>query len=589
MPLTLRLALRNLLRHPWRSLVTIIGVATGIASVLATLSLGENVRANLAGLLQAASGRAGLVVSPGVDGRAVFEYGEVLHTVTADEGVRLGYPVLRHRAEPLRDLEVTGDGRLQVVDSGFQMSGYPTELGAELPLPLVAGALPQEGRMEIVLAAGFAASRDLQPGETVTFATQFGDAEFTVSGLLDDSEGYGSTNFGRVGAVHISDLQEVLRLGGRASVLELILEDGPVAARTQERLQELLGPGFAVVPPQGVGDVATGLVDALAAGLQVLAFTLLALAGFLAFNTFAASVLERTREYALLRTICMTRAQVRNLALLEALIISLLGVAAGILLGLLLAQVLARFNAAVLDVEFRTLVLPLGSVVLASVIGIGVSLLAGWLPAREASLTPPLSALRVSEVRGTPLLSVIGWLLMATAAFTALYPWQGRIALLMAAVAMGLLFLGLTLAARSILRPAAALLAAPLQRLFGVSGRLGTDMAARNSGRNGVALGMVVVGMALTIGVGSMVAGVNNTVADWVETTVLGDLFATSPVSFPADFEEQALEAVPGLDVVSGVAFNAIRFEPPAARARTVALILVDADRFDPESGFGRF
>src|SRR5690625_7566276 len=101
------------------------------------------------------------------------------------------------------------------------MSGYPTELGAELPLPLVAGALPQEGRMEIVLAAGFAASRDLQPGETVTFATQFGDAEFTVSGLLDESEGYGSTNFGRVGAGHISERQEVLRLGGRCSGLGL--------------------------------------------------------------------------------------------------------------------------------------------------------------------------------------------------------------------------------------------------------------------------------------------------------------------------------------------------------------------------------
>src|SRR5690625_1426855 len=589
MPLTLRLALRNLLRHPWRSLVTIIGVATGIASVLATLSLGENVRANLAGLLQAASGRAGLVVSPGVDGRAVFEYGEVLHTVTADEGVRLGYPVLRHRAEPLRDLEVTGDGRLQVVDSGFQMSGYPTELGAELPLPLVAGALPQEGRMEIVLAAGFAASRDLQPGETVTFATQFGDAEFTVSGLLDDSEGYGSTNFGRVGAVHISDLQEVLRLGGRASVLELILEDGPVAARTQERLQELLGPGFAVVPPQGVGDVATGLVDALAAGLQVLAFTLVALAGFLAFNTFAASVLERTREYALLRTICMTRNQVRNLALLEALIISLLGVMVGVLLGFVLAQVLGRFNAATLGVEFRTLVIPAGHVVLAALIGVAVSLLAGWLPAREASCTPPLSALRISEVPERPVLSVLGWLLILSASGVALYPWEGRLALLMAAVAMALLFLGLTLAARSILRPAVALLRGPLKRLFGVAGRLGGDLAARNASRNGVAMGMVVVGMALTIGVGAMVAGVNDTVADWIDTTVLGDLFVTSPVSFPDDFEDEVLAAVSGVEVASGVAFNAIRFEPPEGRARTVALILVDASRFDPENGFGSF
>lgn len=589
MPITVRLALRNLLRHPWRSLVTILGVATGIASVLATLSLGENVRSNLSDLLQAASGQAGLVISPGVDGRAVFDYQDAWQLAEADPGVRLAYPVLRHRAEPVRDLTVEGDGRLQVVDSGFQLSGFPMEHGAELPLVLSSGRLPAASAMEIALAEGFAASRGLQLGDPVSFATQFGEAEFTVSGLLTDAEGYGSTNFGRVGAVELADLQDVLRLSGRASVLELILEDGVTAAVTQERLQELLGPALAVVTPQGVGDVATGLVDALAAGLQVLAFTLLALAGFLAFNTFAASVLERTREYALLRTICMTRGQVRNLALLEALIISLLGVVAGILLGLLLAQVLARFNAAVLDVEFRSLVLPLGSVVLASAIGVGVSLLAGWLPAREASRTPPLSALRVSEVRRNPLLSVAGWLLMAAAAAVALYPWQGQIALLMAAVAMGLLFLGLTLAARSVLGPAVLLLGAPLRRLFGVAGQLGSDMARRNSGRNGVALGMVVVGMALTIGVGSMVAGVNNTVADWVGTTVLGDLFATSPVSFPADFEQQAQAAVPELDVVSGVAFNAIRFEPPAGRARTVALIMVDADRFDPQTGFGRF
>ncbi len=588
MPIILRLALRNLLRHPWRSLVTILGVATGIASVLATLSLGENVRANLTELLQAASGKAGLVISPGVDGRAVFEYGDIRLLAEDDPGVRLAYPVLRHRAEPVRDLEVEGDGRLQVVDSGFQLSGFPMQHGEDLPLPLAEGRLPAESAMEIAMASGFAGSRGLNPGDTVSFATQFGPADFTISGLLDDSEGYGSTNFGRVGAVDIADLQSVLRLTGRASVLELILVDGAVASQTQERLQDLLGPSLAVVPPQGVGDVATGLVDALAAGLQVLAFTLLALAGFLAFNTFAASVLERTREYALLRTICMTRSQVRNLALLEALVISLLGVLAGLLLGLLLSQVLGRFNAAVLEIEFRTMVVPVGTVVLASAIGIGVSLLAGWLPAREASRTPPLSALRISEVRPSPLLTVLGWVFMIVAAAIAFYPWQGTLALLMAAVAMGLLFIGLTLAAQSILGPVTALLSSLLRRLFGIAGRLGSDMASRNSGRNGVALAMVVVGMALTIGVGSMVAGVNNTVSDWVETTVLGDMFATSPVSFPADFEARAHAEVPELDVVSGVAFNAIRFEPPAGRARTVALILVDAERFDPRDGFGR-
>ncbi len=581
--------MRNLARHPWRSIVTILGVATGIAAVLATLSLGDNVRANLTAMLQAASGKAGLIVSTGVDGRAVFEYADILSEVLQDDGVAAAYPVLRHRAEPMRGEQVDSGGLVQVVDSGFQLSGYPMEQAADLPLVLLAGALPEAGSMGIALTAEFASQRDLGLGDPVVFPSQFGDTEFNVTGLLDDSEGYASTNFGRVGAVDIRDLQAMLRLERRASVLELILADGHVATGTQERLQQQLGEALAVMPPQGVGNVATGLMDALAAGLRILAFTLLALAGFLAFNTFDASVLERSREYALLRTIAMTRRQVRTLALLEALIVSLLGVVTGILLGLGLSFLLTRFNAATLDIEVRTLVLPVANVAMASLIGVTVSLLAGWLPAREASRTPALTALRKTEAVTNPILVRLGWLLILAAVIVALWPWQGQLALLMSAVVMGLLFLGLTLSARSVLQPAVRVLAPTLRRLFGVAGRLGSDMAARNSGRNGVAMGMVVVGMALTIGVGSMVAGVNDTVQDWIDTTVLGDLFATSPVSFPDSFEADAREAVAGLDVVSGVALNAVRFEPPAGRARTVALVMVDPERFEPETGFGSF
>lgn len=589
MPITLRLALRNLARHPWRTLATVLGVATGIAAVLATLSLGDSVRANLSQMLQAASGKAGLIVSPGVDGRAVFEYADVLPAVLDDPGVSGAYPVLRHRTEPLRDEEVDSGGLVQVVDSGFQLSGFPMDQADDLPLVLADGVLPEAGSHGIVLAEGFARQRGLVTGSTVTFASQFGPADFTVSGLLSDSEGYGSSNFGRVGAVDISDLQEMLRLSGRASVLELVLSEGHTASVTQERLQAELGESFAVVPPQVAGEVATGLVDALASGLSILAFTLLGLAGFLAFNTFDAGVMERTREYALLRTICMTRGQVGRLALLEALLISISGVLLGLLLGLLLSWLLAGFNAALLNIELRTISVPAGNVALAAVIGIGVSLLAGWLPAREASRTPALTALRRSDQPVRPALVTLGWLLIAAAAVTGAWPWQGQQAIVMAAVTMLLLFVGLTLAARSVLQPVTRTLRPLLRSLFGIAGRLGGDLAVRNSSRNGVAVGMVVVGIALTIGVGAMVAGVNRTVADWVETTVLGDLFVTSPVSFPDDFEERALEAAPGLEVVSGVAFNAIRFEPPAGRARTVALVMVEAERFDPQSGFGSF
>src|SRR5690606_5843539 len=99
----------------------------------------------------------------------------------------------------------------------------------------------------------------------------------------------------------------------------------------------------------------------------------------------------------------------------------------------------------------------------------------------------------------------------------------------------------------------------PLTRLFGPAGRLGASFAERNASRNGVAIGTVVVGTGLVIGVGSMVASTNQAISSWVETTVVGDLFITSPVSFPDDFPARA-EALEGVDVASGVKVTAVRF-----------------------------
>ena len=96
--------------------------------------------------------------------------------------------------------------------------------------------------------------------------------------------------------------------------------------------------------------------------------------------------------------------------------------------------------------------------------------------------------------------------------------------------------------------------------------------------------------MGLTIGVGAMVAGINRSIQSWVDTTVVGDLFVTSPVSFPADFAAQIKEKVPQIAEVSGVGLRIVRFTPKnAERGRSVALVLVDPERFNPDSGFGRF
>ena len=607
-----RLALRNLLRHPWRSFATTLGVALGIAAVLATLSVGDNVRANVASSLEAATGGADLVVTPGTQGRAVFAAEEPLGKVRDTPGVGRAVPVLEYRAEPVRDLGNTPRPVIPGVDAGFLLSGRDTSQdvagvdgevksgadAASLDVRVLTGTLPQAGSDGIALTETFARSRDLALGDEVPFATPFGGATFKLVGLLDGASGLASTNAGRIGVVALGDLQRAVRLGGRVSSIEVHLAPGAGLEAVQARLTETLGDAYTVLLPAGSGDLATGIVDTIQAGLRVLAATLVALGGFMAYNTFAAATAERTREYALLRTVCLTGRQVQRLALFEAALVSVCGVALGILLGLGLSLGITRLNALVLGFEFRTLVVPAGNVAVAAGVGMVVALFSGLLPARAASRTPPIVAARsdggdggaADGGAGKARQTVLGALLLAGGVFTALAPWQGGWAIFGSALAMTLLFTGVTLTTPALLKPTLVLLRPPLTRLFGAAGGLGAGFAERNARRNGVAVGAVVVGVALTIGVGAMVAGINEKIADWVAATVTGDLFVTSSVGFPEGFAGEAAAKVPGLDAVSGVGVQTARFEPGGSeRARTVALILVDPERYNPEGGFGRF
>ena len=582
------LAVRSLSRHPWRTLATVFGVAIGIAAVLSTLSVGDNVQANIRSNLEASAGGAELIVAPGTQGRAVLVIDDVLDAITSTEGVRAASPVLNVPAEPLRDIQLRRDTIIPGVGAGFQLSGRLTASTETLAVSMIDGDLPERGSGGVALTYAFARDRGFSLGEEVVFAGQRGSMSFTLTGFLEDGAGIASSNAGRIGIVELSDLQAAIGLEGRASVIELSVEgDGPVR-RVQNVLQSNLGESYTVTLPAGSAAIASGIVDTLQSGLRVLAATLVVLAGFLAYNTFAAGVLDRKRELALLRTIALTRGQVQRLALLEALLVSLLGVIAGVALGIALSYGITRLNAFVLGYEFRTLVIPLSSVGLASFVGISASLLAGLLPARAASRTPPIVAARgVDTSTRTPYL---GLPYLVIGVVTALVPWQDRWTIFGAAFSMALLFLGVLQLSPFLLRAVARLWQPALTRFFGVAGTLGSSFALRNSHRNSVAVSAVVVGTSLIIGVGAMVAGINRAIAEWVDSTIVGDLFVSSGVGFPAEFVTELRQKVPDIDEASGVVFKVVRFEPGnQAPARSVALILVDPARFDPENGFGSY
>ena len=135
---------------------------------------------------------------------------------------------------------------------------------------------------------------------------------------------------------------------------------------------------------------------AIAIGAMLVFTLLIALSGLA--NTITISVLERTRELGVLRATGAQRKEIRLLFITEAVLISLLGGSIGILLGcgVGIAGVAALLNTnsgsflTILQVPWLTLILVLGSILLAAT---AVGILASLRPAESASRIPPIRAL----------------------------------------------------------------------------------------------------------------------------------------------------------------------------------------------------
>jgi putative ABC transport system permease protein len=222
------------------------------------------------------------------------------------------------------------------------------------------------------------------------------DLDLTVKGIYDADDGNEGLWF------HMEQIEEGLkRLGsnrsfaGTFTILANSLEDVP---RIQKAVDEMFAnseaptrteteQAFAVSFLAFLGNIKLILMSICAA----VTFTILLVAA----NTVAMSVRERVREVGVLKTLGFTQPKIMGLLLGESLAIALLGGLLGLLLAQGLCSVLARGLAAFVPPDQVTISPP----VLVTLLGISVliGLVSSAVPAWNASRTPILDALRVTD------------------------------------------------------------------------------------------------------------------------------------------------------------------------------------------------
>jgi len=328
-------------------------------------------------------------------------------------------------------------------------------------------------------------------------------------------------------------------------------------------------------------EVQTGAAQAAAdaadtnEGIAFITYILLGFGGvalfvgaFVIFNTLSITVAQRTREFATLRTLGGSRRQVLVSVVLEGFAIGLLASVIGLFLGLGVGKGMnALFVAVGIDLPQAGTVFATRTIVVCLIVGTGVTVLASIVPALRATRVPPISAVREGSTppqsRFAPYAPYVA---LTTIAIAILALGVGLFApgietapmLLLLGVGTIALFLGVALLASRLVKPLAAVVGWPAQRLGGMAGELARENAIRNPSRTASTAAALMIGLALVTVVAVLGAALRNSTQGAVRDQVATDYVVTSQNGFdpfPAAAGDAAA-AAPGVALASSVRFD---------------------------------
>lgn len=353
-------------------------------------------------------------------------------------------------------------------------------------------------------------------------------------------------------------LQKVTGRQGRLDRIEFIVVDGPEASRERTVLRSLLERNaqnrWLVSSPNERRESAATMTSAFRMNLTILSLIALLVGLYLIFQALDGAVVRRREEIGILRSLGVEESVIRRVWLLEATLLGLAGGLLGALLGWggaqLSVRVVARtVNALYYATSVQSARLEWSELLLALAIAVCTSLLAGWLPARDAARTPPAQILvrHAVAASGPPLwrkewLGVVLLLLGAVLIYVPPIRLEGgsRFSLAGYIAAFAWVFGGGVLAGW-VLRRLAALLHPLGQSSLLI--RLATSYLTRPSGRHRLALAGLLCAIAMTAGMAILVASFEQTMQGWINRTFQSDLYISSDGAQSASTQNRISEA----------------------------------------------
>ncbi|MFN2500456.1 MAG: FtsX-like permease family protein [Pyrinomonadaceae bacterium] len=516
--------------HKLRLILTVIGIALGVAVFFAIQTANSALVDSLHLTIEKMAGRATLQI---VAGEAGFSQ-DILNGVRGVDGVAIAEPV----TETLATASIGASQRILILglDTASDLALYNDTIDQNsfiLKNPLAFS----NRKDSVAITKSLGEKFGLKDGDRFSVDTQAGPIELTVRGLFSET-GIGEVYDGNVAVMDIYSAQELFGKGERIDRIDIANTPDVTVDQLQSNLAARLPAGIDVVRPNLRGQGLENSITTMHAGFTIMSLLAISIGIFIIFNSFSISLSQRWKEIGVLRSLGVERSNIQRMFLVEASVLgfigSLLGVAAGYWIARAALSTVVSVTATIYGFVASTPHIELDLVFAAAGIAVGIvaSLVAASLPARNASKLNPALALRNIETRhtgpvGSKLNVVAGLVLIAGGLVLTRFtpPTVGNYFQMLFSVSM---LLGMLLLLPLLLRVGARVLRPIMKFLFGAEGGIAVETMARSPRRTVATVGAILIGLSFVFSNASLVQSQKAALNRSIDKAIAADVLITS-------------------------------------------------------------
>ncbi len=412
----IRLGIKTLVLHKLRSVLTMLGVVFGVASVIAMLAVGEGASKEALEQIRKLGSTNIIITSvkPIEDSSAVrsSRMSMNIYGLLYEDELRAKETFARiTHTVPVK--VVRKEGRLGTRTMDLRIVGTTPKWFDLVQRPMIVGRAltPRDGdeRAGVVVLTEYGARRLLATERTIGESLRIGGTYFEVVGIVQSEGGQGSSvqtpdqevdaytpievARERYGDIHTqrasgSFIRESVEMHQLLVQVPTTADVEPVAAGLGVMLKRFHPKGdYRISVPLALLRQAEATKRTFNVVLGSIAGISLLVGGIGIMNIMLASVTERTREIGIRRAIGAKRRQIIGQFLIETVVLSTAGGLVGVTIGLFIPWLITRVAGMPTVVTAQSLILAVG-------ISMTVGIVFGLYPARHAAGLDPIEALR---------------------------------------------------------------------------------------------------------------------------------------------------------------------------------------------------